>query len=206
MAEVCVTRHTGITDGQLSLEPWSAPRIVYEALYPSGADGDVTQTTTLPGKLMIDTGIVSWTNGSPLDAMIRVWIDRGARQWTTSNPNVIQIRDRLTYAIGGQNPAVPDTTSVYTGQSGGGLDCGANAAATPYVGIYSEMEDPQVHEEWLGPIPPGDVLRVWYRCYLWTPPPWSSNANAGSPRHTAYVNSMFLRLMAFPTQDESVAG
>ena len=204
MAETCVSRNMGIDGNVLSIEQWSTPRIVHDTTYNSTGDGAFTAQTTLPGKLMIDSGIISWTNSGPLDAMVLLRIQRAYRNWVVSNPNYVQIRDRYTTAIGGDDPRVPDTSSTYHGQSGGSLDVGLLYTGATIIGKYWDWEDGTLLEDWVGPVPAGEVLKVWYRCYLWTPPPWSNNANNGSPEHSASVRSSRIRLMAFPTQDTAV--
>lgn len=206
MAEVCVTQNTEITAGVLSIAPWSVPRIVHDTTYNSVGDGAFTALTTLPGKLMIDSGIISWTNTAPLEAMVLLRIQRAYRNWVVSSPNAVQIRDRYTYAIGGADPRDPDTSSTYHGISGGSLDSGINYNGATIGGKYWDWEDGTLLEDWLGPVPAGAELRLWYRCNLWTPPPWSNNANAGSPEHSASVRSSRVLLMAFPTRDTEVTG
>jgi hypothetical protein len=203
MAEVCITRNTTITDGVLGIAPWSVPRIVFDQTYNSTGDGAFTQLTTLPGKLMIDSGIQSWTNTSTLPAMVLLRVQRAMRNWVVSNPNAVQIRDRYTYAID-DDPRVPDTSSTYHGASGGSIDVGLAPNGATIAGKYWDYEDPTMFEDWLGPVEPGEQLRVWYRCYLWTPPPWSNNANNSSPEHSANVRNSRIQMMAFPTQDTAV--
>lgn len=206
MAEVCVSKNLNIDGGVLALEPWSVPHHVFDTTYNSVGDGSFTQLTTLPGKLMIDSGIQTWTNPSTMNSMVLLRIQRAYRDWVTSNPNAVQIRDRYTYAIGGADPRVPDPSSVYTGHSGASGDTGANFNGVPDGGLFYEWEDPTLIEDWIGPIPPGEDLKVWYKCYLWTPPPWSNNANDNNPIHSANVRSSRIQMMAFPTQDEGVVG
>lgn len=206
MAQVCVSQNLDITAGVLGIEPWSIPRHVHDVTYNSTGDGAFSAQTTLPGKLMIDSGVISWTNTAPLDAFVLLRLQRAYRNWQTSNPNAVQIRDRYTYAIGGEDPRTPDPTSVYTGHSGSAMDVGAQFNGTPYIGLYWEWEDGTLVEDWLGPIGPGQVLKLWYRCYLWTPPPWSNNANNNSPQHSASVRNTRIQLIAFPTQDGDIVG
>lgn len=206
MAQVCVSQNMGIGSNQLSVNPWSTVRHVYDTTHNSIGDGSFGQQTTLPGKLMIDSGIITWTNPSPLDAMVLLRLQRAYRNWEISNPNAVQIRDRYTYAIGGADPRLPETSSVYLGQSGGAMDAGAQFNGTPYIGVYWEWEDPTLSEDWLGPVPPGEDLKVWYRCYLWTPPPWSNNANNNSPLYDANVRSTRIQLISYPTQDGDQVG
>lgn len=206
MAQVCVDQNMSITAGVLGIAAWSIPRHVFDATYTSTGDGAYTVLTTLPGKKMIDSGIQSWTNTSPLDAMILLRLQRMRRDWEVSNPNAVQIRDRYTYAIGGADPRTPDPSSVYTGASGGAMDVGAQYNGTPYIGRYWEYEDGTMVEDWLGPVSPGETFKFWYQCYLWTPPPWSNNANNNSPEHNANVRGARVQLIAFPTADSAVTG
>jgi len=206
MAEVCVSRNMDIDGGVLGIQPWTTPRHVLDQTFTSTGDGTVTQLTTLPGTLLIDSGILTWTNDSPLIAHVLLRVQRGYRNWRVSNPNAIQIRDRWTWRIGGIDPTVPDPSSTYNGQSGAALDVGADVNATPVKGQYWEWEDGTMAEDWLTPVPPGEDLKVWYRCYVWTPPPWSNNANANDPQHSASVHNTRIQMIAFPSLDTEVTG
>lgn len=204
MVQVCVSRNLSITDNVLGIQPWSIPRHVIDQTFNSVGDGPFDQQTTLPGKLMIDSGILSWTNTSPLAANMLLRIQRARREYFTSNPNVVQIRDRFTTSITDKDPRVPDPSDTYQGATGGGVDVGATSAGQPISLQVAVWEDPSVTEDWIGPVPPGGTFKLWYRCYLWTPPPWSNNANANKPLHYASVFNARIQAMAFPTQDEDV--
>ena len=204
MAEVCVSRNFSIEDGVLGIEPWSVPQLVLDATYSSTGDGAYTTPyTALPGKLMIDSGIQSWVNTSPLDANLLVRFQRSRRDWWTSNPNAVQVRDRYTYTVNGDDPRVPDTSSTYHGQSGSAGDVGADSSAQPYACIFYEYEDGTMLEDWIT-VPAGETFKFWYRAYMWTPPPWSNNANAGAPTHSTTIRGTRVMLLAFPTQDTAV--
>jgi hypothetical protein len=45
-----------------------------------------------------------------------------------------------------------------------------------------------------------------YRCYVWTPPPWSDNANKNSPKHEAAARWARIQMIAFPQQGRLVTG
>lgn len=203
MAEVCVSKNLDITGGVLGIEPWTYPQAVLDVTANSTGDGAITTAlTTLPGRQMIDIQ-QSWLNSAPIPRSVLVRLLRGRRSFVTSNPNIIQVRDRYTYAI--DKPALlPDVSSTYLGQSGGGIDAGATDVGTPYALKYWQYDDPCMHEDFIGPVPAGSTLNIWYRCYAWTPPPWSNNANAGAPEHSVAVNNARLQLMAFPALDPDI--
>lgn len=204
MAEVCVSQNMSITGGVLGIETWAAPRVVMDTTFNSTGDGTYTTPyTVLPGKLMIDSTIQSWTNTTPLPAQLLLRIQRARRDWWTSNPNAVQIRDRYTYTLNGDDPRVPDTSSTYHGQSGSSGDVGADSAATPYGAVFYEYEDGTMLEDWIT-VPSGATFKVWYRAYMWTPPPWSNNANNNSPTQSTNIYNTRIILMAFPTQDTGV--
>lgn len=204
MAEVCVSRNLSITAGVLGIEPFSVPVVALDATYNSTGDGTYTvPQTVLPGRLMIDSAVQSWTNSTPLDVNMLVRIQRARRDWWTSNPNAVQVRDRYTYTINGDTPRTPDTSSTYHGQSGSAGDVGTDSAALPYQALYYEYEDGTLLEDWIN-VPAGATFKIWYRCYMWTPPPWSNNANAGSPSQSLNIYNTRIVLMAFPTQDKLV--
>lgn len=204
MAEVCVSANMSITAGVLGIEPWAVPRVALDATYNSVGDGTYTTAfTVLPGKLMIDSAIQSWVNTSPLDAKVLLRIQRARRDWWTSNPNAVQIRDRYTYTVNGDDPRVPDPSSTYHGQSGSAGDAGASSTAVPYTAVFYEYEDGTLLEDWIT-VPAGATFKFWYRCYMWTPPPWSNNANNNSPTQSTNVYNTRVVLLAFPTQDAAV--
>lgn len=204
MATTCVSRNLSIDGGELGIEPWSTVRIVFDATYNSVGDGTFGSQIIPPGKLMIDSGIQSWTSDSPLPTMLLFRVQRAYRDVRVSNPNAVQIRDRWTTSLSGTDPASPDTSSTFQGQTGAALDRSAYPDATPFPGQYWVYEDAAMTEDWIGPLPAGEVFKFWYRCNLWTPPPWSANANNIDPQHSANVRSTRIQIMAFPTQDPAV--
>lgn len=206
MAEVCVSRNFEFPGGELSAQPWSVPRHVFDTTFNSVADGNFGIQTTPPGLLMIDSGIQTWTNDSELDAMILFRLNRAYRDYVVSNPNVVQIRDRYTFGLDGDDPRVPDTSNQYQGATGGGIDFSSNTVTQPLAGKLWMWEDANISEDWAGPVAPGTTFKFWYRCYLWTPPPWSNNANENNPEHSARVRNARIQLLAFPTQDQAVSG
>lgn len=206
MAQVCVSRNFEFPGGELTAQPWSVPRHVFDTTFNSTGDGAFGQQTTLPGKLMIDSGIQTWNNTSPLDAMVLLRVYRAYRDYVVSNPNVVQIRDRFTTSIGTDDPRVPDTSNQYQGATGGGVDFSSNTVTQPLAGKLWMWEDANISEDWAGPVAPGTTFKFWYRCYLWTPPPWSNNANENNPEHSARVRSARIQLLAFPTPDQAISG
>lgn len=206
MAQVCISKNFNIDGNELSLEPWSVPRHVFDTTYNSTGEGAYTQQTTLPGKLMVDSGVMSWTNDSPLPAQVLLRVSRAYRNYVVSNPNVVQIRDRYTVGLNGAAPRVPDTSNLYQGATGGGVDLSSNTVTQPIPGKLFLWEDRCITEDFFGPIDPGEDFKAWYRCYLWTPPPWSNNANDNAPQHEAYVRSARIQMIAFPQQDAGVFG
>jgi hypothetical protein len=191
-------------DGKLRMAPWSVPRLVRDAWFPTGGDGPLTPETALPGKLLID-GSTEWVNDAPIDQEMLIRVTRSTRFWLTSNPNAIQFRDRWTWKIDGDAP-VPLTTTVLNSQVGSALDVGTNTVAEPNPGRHWVWWGMSSADEWVGALPPGSRLKVRYRCYVWTPPPFSDNANKNSPEHFAAAWGTRLQLMSFPTQGQLVVG
>lgn len=205
MAVICIDENLDIgSGGRLALRPWSVPRLVVDEIAPSGGDGAVFPQTTLPGKLLIDhqTG---WTNDAPIDQMVLVRITRACRDWLTSNPNALQLRDRWSTAID-RTPDVPVTTGQYNSQVGSAIDVGANTVSEPNYGRQWVSMDAHSTDEWVGPVGPGETLNLWYRAYLWTPPPWSDNANKTNPQHDFKARWSRVQMIAFPQQGTVVAG
>jgi hypothetical protein len=203
MPETCVSRNLDVTAGVLGIEPWSVPRIVSDQTFNSIGDGVYGATTNLPGKLMVQ-GSLNWVNNSPLPATLLIRVTRAYRSWKVAQPNAVQIRDRWTWSIGG-SATPPDPSSVMNGMCGAALDVSVNSSGTPLPGVYYEFEDASTTEEWAGDLPPGVAFDLRYACYLWTPPPWSDNANLGGPQYSAEVRNTRIQLFAFPTRDPEVS-
>lgn len=193
--------------GLPALEAWSVPRLVADVLSVSGGDGKLFPEQALPGKLLINQR-VGWRNETPLESMVLIRVTRGSKSWVVSNPNAIQFRDRWTYVIDPDDltPSVPVTTGIYNSQVGSAIDVGTNSVAEPNPGVQWVWTDVNCADEWVGPVAPGDKLNVWYRCYVWTPPPFSDNANKNSPTHTASAGWTRIQLIAFPSQGTVVTG
>lgn len=205
---VCVDENlTTDAGGQLRIRNWAFPRLVADVRAISGGDGKLFPELTLPGKLMINQK-VKWRNETPLESMVLIRVTRGTKSWITSNPNAIQFRDRWTYVIDPDDiePSIPVTTGIYNSQVGSALDVGTNSVAEPNPGKQWCWTDVNSSDEWVGPVMPGDTMNLWYRCYVWTPPPFSDNANKNAPQHVANANWARIQLIAFPTQGNLVSG
>lgn len=205
---VCVDENL-ITDdaGLLRLQQWSVPRLVADVRAMSGGDGKLAPEQALPGKLMIDQR-VSWRNDTPLESMVLIRVIRASKRWIVSNPNAIQFRDRWTYVIDRDDltPTTPVTTGIYNSQVGSAMDIGTNSVAEPLPGRQWCWAEANCSDEWVGPVPSGERINLWYRCYVWTPPPYSDNANKNSPIHEAYAGWARIQLMAYPQQGTVVTG
>ncbi|CPV56914.1 DUF7172 family protein [Mycobacteroides abscessus] len=203
---VCIGENlTTDAAGQLRLQPWALVRPIVDIRALSGGDGSIiAPLIALPGKLLIDQK-ASWRNDSPLPQMVLIRVTRGPRSWLTSNPNAIQFRDRWTTAIDA-DAAMPVTTGIYNSQCGSAWDLGTNSVAEPNPGRQWRWADANSMDEWVGPIDPGATLNLWYRCYVWTPPPWSNNANKNQPQHEARANWTRIEMRAFPQQGNVVTG
>lgn len=205
---VCVDEHLTTDDaGLLRLQPWAVPLPVADVRALSGADGVLFPEIALPGKLLIDQKL-GWVNETPLEMMVVIRVTRASKRWIVSNPNAIQFRDRWTYTIGTRNvtPTIPITTDIFNSQVGSAIDCGTNSVAEPEPGRQWVWAPANCVDEWVGPVQPGEKINVWYRCYVWTPPPWSDNANKNSPMHEAYASWARITLLRFPSQGKLVAG
>ena len=203
MPQVCASQNLSITGGALGLKPWAVPRMVAQVTANSVADGSISSTglTSQPGRLLIDTSL-TYVSDSPLPLMMRLIVLRGYRSIVTSNPNAIQIWDSWNYAINA-TARTPDSYNLVNSLCTLGVDVGTNTTAQPYAGVISQDYPSTASEEWYT-LPAGATLNIKYRCYVWTPPPWSNNANANSPSHSASARSVMLRLWSFPTADEGV--
>jgi hypothetical protein len=142
---------------------------------------------------------------------MRVLITRRWKRWVVSNPNAVQFRDRWATAITPKDtatvlPEEPSTAGILNGQTGAAGDIGTNTVAEPTPGKFWHWWGTNSTEEWIGPLGPGETLRVWYRAYVWTPPPFSDNANKNAPAHEAEAGYARVQLQAFPEQGKAVRG
>lgn len=206
-SSVCVAENLAIrqSDGALQMAPWSVPRNVVDQMVKSNADGQLLSTQTLPGKLMMDHQF-NWLNDSPVDHTILIRVTRRWKETLTSNPNAIQYRDRWAWGLN-VVPTVPVVTSTFNGQVNLAGDVGTNTVAEPNPGKFYGWWGTNTSEEWVGlPITPGDQINLWYQAYVWTPPPWSDNANKNAPEHTAAAGWSRVQMIAFPQQGATVIG
>lgn len=205
---VCIDENLS-TDpsGLLVIQPWAVVRPVADVKAVSSGDGTLFETSALPGKLLIDQQ-VSWRNNTPVEHMICIRVVRGPKSWITSNPNAIQFRDRWSWHhdVVGTIPDMPVVTGIYNSQCGSALDCGTNSVAEPNPGLEYMWMDVNISDEWVGPIEPGEKIIVWYRMYVWTPPPFSDNANKNAPMHVANGNWARIQLVAHPQPGNLVVG
>lgn len=212
---VCLGENlTTDADDRLRLAPWSVPRNLVDEIIRSGGDtAAMPESITLPGRLLMDKQ-VSWTNDSPVAHDIRVEVTRRWKRWLVSNPNAIEFRDRWTNAISPAGTAAADivvpeepvTTGIFNSQAGSAEDTGTNTVAEPNPGLFYHWWPTNTAEEWLGPIQPGETLSIWYRMYVWTPRPFSDDANKNSPAHQVEAGWSRLALMGFPEQGALVTG
>lgn len=189
---------TGTWLNMSSTLPMYIPETVTHTL--STASSLVDFNTTLPGVTMITEQGASYNTG-PRPAYLRVLIARQGWLVTASNPNVTQIRDRFTYAIDAAPPPA-DVTDTYTSQFTAGLDLSTNKSAVPLPGVITRYSGASVHEELIGPVPPGGVVMYEYKVNAWTPPPFSTNANNNSPTTRATTLGGHIILMWMPGPDK----
>lgn len=202
---VCLGQNLTTDDaGALRLQPFTVPRPVIDVRAQASGDGAVSPETALPGKLLINQRI-TWRNDTPLEQPVFLRVIRASRSIITSNPNAIEFRDRWTYATDAE-PDVPYPTGIYNGKRGAALDVGTNSVAEPNPGVLWYWTPTGSQDEWLDPLLPGERLNIWYRCYVWTPDPWSDNANKNNPVHDARANWTRLQLWVLGQQGELVSG
>lgn len=204
---VCIGENLTTDDaGLLRMQPWVVPRCVRDVkTLAADGDGKVYTTTKLPGKLVMNQRL-DWRNDTPLEQDVLIRVTRASREWVVSNPNAIQFRDRWSYAVN-NTPAVPVTSGYFNSQAGSAMDLGTNSVAEPEPGVLYNWVPVTTAEEWVPySIAPGETFYYWYRAYLWTPPPWSDNANKNSPVHTAFAKWARHELWVFPRQGNVVTG
>lgn len=203
---VCVDENLGVTtEGTLYLQPHSVPRPVIDEISRSSSDGPIQAEIPLPGRQLLNLQ-ASWRNDTPLPQALVVNLTRGPRKWVVSQPNAIEFRDRYTIAVDDQ-PSVPICTTTFNSKCGSAIDLGTNSVAEPKPG-KQWMWTPVSTVSELQPrlLQPGETFRIWYRCIVWTPDPWSDNANKNSPYHWAGANYARIEVEALPQQGSLVTG
>jgi hypothetical protein len=191
--------------GALQMAKWSVPRLVHDQVVLSTGDGTVIESTTSPGTMLMDHA-TQWVNDSPVGHTMLIRVIRRWKKVVTSNPNAIQFRDRWSWQINA--PAVePITSGILNGQAGLAGDLGTDTVAEPLPGVFTAWLGSNMSDEWVGlTLNPGDQFNIRYRMYVWTPPPWSDNANKNAPEHSAEAGFSRLQLIAFPQQGPTVQG
>lgn len=202
----CIDENLTVDDnGALCMRPWAVPRLVRDVKANAASVSAASfPQAVMPGFLLMDQK-VGWINDSPLECDVLIRVVRSPKEWITSNPNAIQFRDRWSHAVD-TDPVVPVTTGIYNSQTGSAIDLGTNTVAEPMPGKQWVWVGSGISDEWVYSVAPGAKLNVWYRCYVWTPPPWSDNANKNSPVHSAKAPYTRIQLMAMPGQGTLVTG
>lgn len=191
--------------GMLQMAKWSVPRLVHDEVVPSNGDGVIIETTTSPGKLLMDHQ-TQWVNDSPVGHTMLIRVTRHWKKVVTSNPNAVQFRDRWAWQINA-SAVEPVTSAIMNGQAGLAGDLGTNTVAEPLPGVFTAWLGTGSADEWVPlTLNPGDIFNTWYRMYVWTPPPWSDNANKNAPQHDAEATWSRMQLMVFPQQGPTVQG
>lgn len=206
---VCLDENLATDQGLPTIQPWAIPRLVADvkAICNDG-DGTVVKTDTLPGKLTAEAK-AKFVSDSPLDQLMLIRIVRGPKAIQTSNPNAIQYRDRWTYTLGvdDEQPTAPTVAGLFNSQADVAIDLGTNSVAEPNPGQFWLWASTTTQDEWAPrALHPGETMNVWYQQYLWTPPPWSDNANKNTPVHNATAKYTRLQLWAFGQQGTVVVG
>lgn len=191
--------------GALQMTKWSTPRNVHDQVLLSSGDGAVVQMTTAPGLMLMDHA-AQWINDSPVGHTVLIRVTRRWKKVVTSNPNALQFRDRWSWQINA--PAVdPITNAILNGQAGLAGDLGTDTVAEPMPGVFTAWLGSNCSDEWVGlTLNPQDVFNLRYRMYLWTPPPWSDNANKNAPTHSGEAGWSRVQIIVFPQQGPTVQG
>ena len=206
LSSVCIGQQLAVNgDQQLQLAPWSVPSLIADVKALSGGDGKLVETIYLPGKKLMDQKL-TWANATPVTYTVLIRVIRRYKAWIVSNPNAIQFRDRWNWAVNADAPE-PIVTGLYNGQCGSAGDVGTNTVAAPNPGLFHHWMGTTTADEWVWePVNVGDQFNFWYQAYVWTPPPWSNNANKNSPQHNAQAGWTRIQLWGFPQQGSLVTG
>jgi len=187
------------------MAPWSVPRLVADVMLQSTGDGDLVETQYLPGKRLMSQQL-SYRNDTPVNMTMLIRVTRRWKRWIVSNPNAIQFRDRWSWAI--DSPAVePTTGGIFNSQCGSAGDLGTDSVAEPNPGLFHHWWGSNSADEWPWlPLNTGQTFNFWYEMYVWTPPPWSDNANKNNPQCVTEAGWSRVQLIAFPQQGALVFG
>lgn len=192
-------------DGELEMAPWSIPMLVHDVMIPSSGDGDLIETIYAPGKLLMDQQL-TWRNDTPVDVTMLIRVTRRFKRWITSNPNAIQFRDRWSWAVDA-DAEDPLTGGIFNSQCGSAVDIGTNTVAEPNPGKFWHWWGTNTEDEWVWlTIRQGQTINTWYKCFVWTPPPFANNANKNQPQHVAEAGWARMQMIAYPQQGALVYG
>lgn len=202
MSEVCVSDAFTVVDGALGLAAWTGAVIALrEQEQISYEWPDWSGITSLPGEPLWDHEIVA-VNDAP---SARLAVFRLQRPYSTMfevpQPNAMQMRDGWAYRVGPGVTAPPvSVVEDYNGAWTASADSGTFSDGTTRKGrliryFPGSMVDVQVH------VPAGETVALRWAGWVWTPPPWSNNADDGNGRGKYVIGYTLRTLMWLPVDE-----
>lgn len=202
MSEVCVSDAFTVTDGALGLAAWTGAVIESREIEEISYEWPgMTGITSLPGEALWDHTVI----GTNTAGVARLAVFRLQRPYSTMlevpQPNAMQMRDAWAYRVG-PNVTAPNVSVVedYNGAWTASADSGTFSDGTTrkgrlYLYFPGSMVDVQVR------VPAGEQVALRWRGYIWTPPPWSNNADNGNGQGKYIVGYTLRTLMWLPVDE-----
>lgn len=206
MSKVCVSDAFTIVDGALGLAAWTGAEFYRRRV---GAEVTLTQTgaiPTLPGIELWDMVEVA-VNEAHVNRLAVFRLQRPIITLIVPQPNAMQVRDRWEVRVAprGGVPDIPgalemSTAQVYNGAWTASADSGTFSNGTTRKGrMYRHFPGPMVDVQVT--VPPDHTAAIRWMGYVWTPPPWSNNADAGNATGNYACTAPMLTAMLLPTEE-----
>lgn len=179
MADVCVSEDFTVDGaGQLSIAAHTRMSHVSTLSAAPVSRRKTWSEIALPGDRMwfLQSQVV---NTSPVDRPVMFRLNRPYVFLSPAQPNAIQLRDKWETEVGA-SPIAPavDVTESYNGVWTASVDSGPPGGSPQRGRTFPYWPGVMVAETVM--VPAGESAVLSWAGYVWTPPPWSNNANEGN--------------------------
>ena len=205
VGEVCVSPMFDVAaGGGLGLVATAGVQIAGQHQWEGDDDWSSDPLTVLPGMELWDDAF-ELTNTADHDRYVMLRIQRPYYiAMRVPQPNALQVRDGWECRVG-EDPPEPtvDVTRHYRGIWTASLDLGTTSASggTPHAGKI-EQYSPSFRVDEIVHVPAGETIIFRWAAWVWTPPPWSDNANDGHPLWDIEWGDRMVTAMWIPDGDK----
>lgn len=179
---------------QVSLVVSASVGTVVGQLVNAANDGTFITQPALPGTTHIDS-THEWTNTTGMDVNARIEVLPGSKYVKSSQPNLVFLRHRTTYAVGiAPTAETPDIADVFDSEFGGGFDRITAEGDVPAQGVMERAQAtmPQALDDFI--IQAGEKVQIRYRIVHFAPSPWSETANANLADYNVAATNVLVQL------------